>query len=469
MRKLGLGQSVVFLVPQEIETRLRTGRNAVKRGPITVQDVLVWSIHETWADIRHSIPIWATQGETFVRQQKIWRDAYNIQGPGLLHSLKNGAAERFLDDEAQSLEKRYLPATESSSVFPFQSSSSSSLASPQDPQDPQDAMLKRITDRCDEFQGLNINASSLQEEQERELSPETEQEREREIAPPSEPYDHKLSPQVREFARTGKKTQSMMMTAASSAGSAFHGAFEIFSNTTAAAYFDPRQWPRGLLVTDDFARTVKAADNGSLKSSSSSRMDNYQRDVQWLLVNNNKAHKSEDIVMVVLSSFEANALRKEMDCSSGSTLYLYAPRQNVGFAAVDDLRLYSVPGSQVGHEQIIPRNLVIELNLFAGQLYFDSYQEYTQVCSYLGLAWKAASDDGMVVSSDGFITKNKNSGDSRESGRVSSFKESPVQFLKTVLIKIRHNTEGIEKTHLGKVLSGAILTENDFVMSNVTS
>jgi hypothetical protein len=46
--------------------------------------------------------------------------------------------------------------------------------------------------------------------------------------------------------------------------------------------------------------------------------------------------------------------------------------------------------------------------------------------------------------------------------QTCGFGTSPVKFLKIILTKIRLNCEGIEKTHLGKVLEGALLTEDDF-------
>ncbi|CAH0045337.1 unnamed protein product [Clonostachys solani] len=42
------------------------------------------------------------------------------------------------------------------------------------------------------------------------------------------------------------------------------------------------------------------------------------------------------------------------------------------------------------------------------------------------------------------------------------FTASPVKFLKAIISRIRFNCEGIEKTHLGKILEGALLTEDDF-------
>jgi hypothetical protein len=41
-------------------------------------------------------------------------------------------------------------------------------------------------------------------------------------------------------------------------------------------------------------------------------------------------------------------------------------------------------------------------------------------------------------------------------------RRSPVPFLRTLLMKIRREGEGIEKTHLGRILNGVRLEEADF-------
>lgn len=66
--------------------------------------------------------------------------------------------------------------------------------------------------------------------------------------------------------------------------------------------------------------------------------------------------------------------------------------------------------------------------------------------------------EDIVVRSDGFIDPASHS-----SGRNPDtiFKETPVKFLKALLTRVRRPC-GIEKTHLGKQLEGALLTEEDF-------
>jgi hypothetical protein len=60
---------------------------------------------------------------------------------------------------------------------------------------------------------------------------------------------------------------------------------------------------------------------------------------------------------------------------------------------------------------------------------------------------------GQEASPDGFIDP--------PSGEWS-LKKSPVPFLRALLTKIRREGEGVEKTHLGRILSGVRLEECDF-------
>ncbi|CAG9949486.1 unnamed protein product [Clonostachys rosea f. rosea IK726] len=422
MRKLGHGQSVVFYVPEEIETKIRglnrTINESLGAEPITVLDVLAWSISETWEDIRRSFPIWATQGNTFARHQYHWKSMSGSNGQPVINK---GLAEKFLENEAQSLERRYRPHSQQSTFI-------DDMAQSQDP------MLQQIFQRYREFSNLDLTASSLREEQERELAPEVEEERQKERAKPAQALQHKIHSDVEKFVLTGVIRPS---------SKALKGCFELFGDTSAGNEFEVYQWPKGLLITEDFARTVKKEE-----PLEGSYMDDFLRSVQWILTSSTSGF----LTMVVISPFEANKLRDEIANSQAVVRHLYGPRQNQGFAPIDGLNLYTLPGSALRHG--IPRNLIIELNLFSGQLYFRSFQEYKEVCDYLGLAWKAA-EDGQVIMPDGFIQRPP--GDD-----TCAFKTSPVKFLKVALSKIRLNCEGIEKTHLGKVLEGALLTVDDF-------
>lgn len=154
--------------------------------------------------------------------------------------------------------------------------------------------------------------------------------------------------------------------------------------------------------------------------------------------------------LVIISPFEANELLPEINKHKAVTLHLYAPRPNLEYRALDGLDLFT-QGAPFSPANLNP-DLIVQLNLFAGQLYLSSFQEYKAVCKFLGLAWKETEGD-MEVAADGFIKPKPGS---------SGFQSSPTQFFRILLSTIRRNCETIDKTHLGKILNGEILEEKEF-------
>ncbi|KAJ4252845.1 hypothetical protein NW762_010751 [Fusarium torreyae] len=160
MRKLGKGQTVEFCIPWEIEQKISQlkGTQDIGCREITVSDVLCWVITETCLDLRKAIPLWLNQGVRFSQQREYWRKASKTSDH---HDTVTGWAEMFLEDEAQSLDQRYRPHRGQKILNELLDKVDSSMS---------DAFRSR----CDEFGLTELRTSSLQEEQERELSPETE-------------------------------------------------------------------------------------------------------------------------------------------------------------------------------------------------------------------------------------------------------------------------------------------------------
>jgi hypothetical protein len=75
----------------------------------------------------------------------------------------------------------------------------------------------------------------------------------------------------------------------------------------------------------------------------------------------------------------------------------------------------------------------------------------------LGLAWNPAGDEA-ELGPDGFIPPGLTNGGFANN---SQFTKSPVGFLKVLMGKVRSDTEDIEKTHIGRVLSGVRLLSSD--------
>ncbi|KAM0467241.1 hypothetical protein ACHAP7_012141 [Fusarium lateritium] len=419
MRRLGEGQSVVFCVPWEIEQKIAQWQIKVGSSSceITVSDVICWAITETCLDLRKAIPLWVTQGARFSGQQILWKQRVP-QEEGF------SWAGQFLEDEALSLNERYRPCSGHAGL----SSLWTRLDGP---------TIDKLQARCDSFGLTKLHTSSLQEEQERELSPETEQEQQVERPPKVEPETHGLAQPLKTWVSDGYFPGETDI---------FRPAFTTLADTSAARHFEVRGFPRNIWVTRDFATTVQVTFRQSDDS------DLFQRSVQWILIGSTKSGTHN---LVVASPYEIEELLPFIESSSNVALHLYAPRINLGFQPLDHLRLYCISGSMT--ESTIPEDSITFLNLFAGQVYLKSYQDYITVCDSLGLAW-AAVDDSVCLGPDGFIPPNASGTLVNRSG----FSRSPIQFLKVLMEKIRQNCRAITRTDMGKIIEGVILLEDDF-------
>ncbi|KAK3671303.1 hypothetical protein LTR78_008763 [Recurvomyces mirabilis] len=405
MRKLGKGQSVVFCLSQEMQVKIaeQTSKSA---SELAVSDILLFSMFETHTDARRSIPLWAVQGERFIRQDKLWRDACVDKKT----SLTKSHAEKFLEQEAQTINDRYRPH-----------------------------LTPTISD-------LHFTSSTLQEEQERELSPEIEQERQVQKASAADPAEHKLHKDVQAFATRGSFSEN---------SEAYMPAFNALQGSTAAKDFSTVQLStkQNLYVTADFAKTTQTPGGSSYAS------DAFQRPVQWLLTTRKK---SSDVVerVLIISPFEANQLNKTMTSSTAATMHVYKARTHSGFSSLSQLDFHTISAQSMPFR--VPRAIAIQLDLFAGQLYITSYDDYREICHFLGLSADTVTEAmgrcGWKVTADGFIL----SDDQGRVGGSSGIKKSPVNFFKVLMSKIRRNGKGIGKTHMGNLLEGKLFQASDF-------
>lgn len=418
MRQLAKGQTVLFFVNSEVQSKIRTLVSKPADGSIEVADVLKWAMHETFAETWRAIPIWAVQGERFLIQAQYWQDIYATGTADISRSQ----VSRFLEQERHSLEDRYRPSNSKATTLP----------------QPQASSLVRtaeIRERCAEFGTLQSDTSALQEEQERELSPEIEHERQVERPASACAAAHQLDPDVTLFVLTGKVISSSQ---------AYMPAFQALRDTDAASRFQLSQLPGSdhLLVTADFARTIQ------MPSKSSRQLDAYQRGVQWVLTT--RPAPSQSPYLMVISPFEAERLIGTIQTSPSVALHLYKPRCNASHPTFDSLGFLTIPsGAPTYH---IEHALLCQLNVFAGQLYLNSYADYVEVCTILGLAFDVPRD-GEVMAADGFVVEDI------FGARPGT---SPVKFLQALMSRIRRNGRGIGKTDMGNILSGKILQRSDF-------
>lgn len=451
MRKLGAGQSVTFCVSPEMQKRIRSLAHLEPSHPLTVTDILVCAIAETWEDTRRSLPLWAAQGLQHQHQELVWERAETS------NKLSTVDIQDYMEDEAQSLEQRYrpIPRGANSQSLVSKLTKAGELSARQD-------QVSQIREKCQSFGLANLDAMAcLQEEQERELAPEAEHEREVERPQPRKPAAHELHPAVSLFATSGIFNEE---------SPAFQPAFHTLASTSAAKYFPVETFPSDLLATADFARTIQTnKEDGNL--------DAYQRPVQWLLTSDPAAslqlplrqQQQQRMYMVLVSSWEANEIKKAMETNAENSsaarpkpppvvLRAYLPRTSLSFESLEDLTVYTVPAQSAltTPPPPLPKELVTQLNLFAGQLYLRTYDDYVRLCRYLGLSYRE-NEGETEVGPGGFVGR----AGGPEYGQCK-FAQSPVPFLGVLFRRIRRDCLDIEKTHMGRVLSGDILTEKDF-------
>lgn len=421
LRKLGHGQSVTFIIPPEIGTKIRELTATAVDDPITVKDVICWSILETWQDLKRSMPLWAVQGQRFESHKDLLNGG----------NTSKGQAEAFLEDEAQGLETRYKPRPKDDKMF-------AQLAG----WDLSNKNITQIVSRCRDFEAIAFGSAALSEEQERELSPEIEEERQVERPPKMEAETHILHPELVYLVDHGRLKRNSTI---------FEPAFKALRHTSPAKLFNLEQtpsFPTDLLVTEDFMRAVKIPPGYSYANC---MLDPYQRPVQFVITTSSLSCREAVVNAIVISPFEANELQPIIRRTNKVTLHLFAPRSNGGFESLDQLMLYNI--GRAFTPLSLSRSLTMQLNLFAGSLYLRSLTEYHEMCDFLGLLRTSMVKRGQQVHADGFI---------EPPAGEWGLKQSPVPFMRALLMKVRREGKGIEKTHLGKLLSGMRLEEADF-------
>lgn len=229
----------------------------------------------------------------------------------------------------------------------------------------------------------------------------------------------------------------------------FRPAFQSLKTTSAAKHLDPAQFPTDLLVTADFERTIKRP---AVSEEGTYVTDSFLRPVQHVLSVMSAAQPSVVQNLIIISPHEANKLKRYVIGSRKVTLHNFMPRIHESYAPLDRLNLYNV--GRDFDPSTLSASLRAQLNLFAGSLYLTSFEEYIELCDFLGLV-RPDLDlfEDQQISSDGFI--------SPPTG-TWNLQETPVPFLKALLLRLRHKGDGLEKTHLGKILNGMQLEESDF-------
>ena len=414
MRKLGSEHSVAFFASEEIQRKIASCVNKPSEDALDSSDVLLWALRQTCAHIVKDGALWASQGENYDRRSTAW-EKYK----GGVYSRAD-VANVLLEPESRSLEELYGVRDKEDEIIGGDHSLS---------------MCQRaIYDKCKEFGFRPGRGSALLEEQERELSHEKEEERQVQRAAGASPLNHSLDPALRILVKTGRYPASLRYISLSDCLHQTSQASELHHISDKFLRSDQ------LYATEDFARTIDVSRGGHI--------DHFLRPVQWIL--SAKSSKS----LLLLSPFEANELLPQIRSSEHASLHIYSPRTSRAMPSFEHLKFFTLPS----HSSISPpRHTIHELNLFSGQLFFRDRLSFEETSNMLGLHLSEIPESLQGnVDVLGFITNEQ------ERQRLGAlFKKNPVHFLRD-LIGWRRKGQGIVLTHVGLMLHGNNLGEDEF-------
>lgn len=424
MRKLGKGQSVLFCASVDIQRKILECSGKSDHDVVEVADVLKWSIEETHINTRKCCPLWATQGLIFQRQEVARTNALGQGQEQFPVEIANSMHEK----EAQTIVERYdwEKSTSDERVL-FNHGNDNALSRRQE-------QVDAIREKCGQFEIMSLNSAQLQEEQERELSPENEREQQVHRPPALDPAPHTMHRDVKNFLTSG--TLNLR-------SDAFKPAFDTLRLTSAAPSLEGNAWPKGVLVTADFARTVEASEQHPL--------DLYQRPVNWVV------RSSQERGLVVLSPYEANEALPLILKYKRVSLHVYSACTSGTMRPIDGLEFYAIPSIQspipYGSETML-------LNIFAGQLYFKDFDEYVDLCRFLGLCYEPPTVNVRVLG-DGFVHPSDRAQYDAIMAQECPFSKSPVPLVQE-LIGYRRKGLGYARSHMGAILNGERLTRETF-------
>ncbi|KAI5999356.1 hypothetical protein F5J12DRAFT_847811 [Pisolithus orientalis] len=388
--------------------KLGHGHSVMFFGPLDVDRRICNAARKSDGDTIHpsDILLWA-MGETCV---EIQNNAPYWAQQGRDHASRYRAWSEFCSDEITSEELATTWRRPDAKTL-------EELYAPSNRADQPILSIPAIDQRC---RGLGVSSSAnsnMNEEQEREIVHEIERETQVERPSPARAAEHQVSAYVRRFVHSGivdpNSTSFILM-------------FDSFCDTRAPTQ-EKNVWSRRAFATSDYCTVVQKR-GGKGKRKTGADVGECLRPVNWIL----SSQSNGDPILVILSPFEVNELLPKIR-SSGSVCL--QPRMR----PCDDLLLYTIPRAR--SDCIAPSSLVDQVNLFAGQLYLRDYDTYLRLCRFLCVYADDLADEGDL-----------------EDG---SFQKSPLPFLKHVT-NLRRRGMSFAPTHIGRILNGRLLKEEDF-------
>ncbi|EPS45484.1 hypothetical protein H072_529 [Dactylellina haptotyla CBS 200.50] len=464
MRKLGKGHTLAFISSPDIYAQIQKEARKSEAQEVNVSDVLLWTMLESCRQIQHGFSTWADQGFKYQRRRaaksvfshnknklKLEKGILEVESRPLIkmYGVRDG------EDDAQDEEEEDEDEDEDEDVEEADEKDIEEDDEEDGEEDDEecdekdaegelspDVHAQTIQNRLDEFNIKQSTSIGVQEEQEREVNHEVEEERSIERPLPATALKHTLHPAVSQLVQTGNFEPNPTV---------FKRAFNIFAQTSCRNLLEISAWSSDLYVTKDFAETVERRPGESI--------DDYLRPVRWIV------YTGEGGPLVIISPWEANQLMPKFRDSKVSRLHCYAPKVSRNMQTFEFLDFCPVPSAEkYDLEFMMDSDIRIQLNTFAGQLFFNDMQYYQDLQRFLGMSSINISEE-LKRGNDGWMSKSDFEEFARRilamAGQTGSFSRNPAPFLAEIT-RMRRKGQGFSSTHLGMLLNTRILKAKDF-------
>jgi len=459
MRNLGYGQSVCFFAPPEVHRKIlyhmKTGHESSQDKQVETIDVLCWVMHESVTQTQQNFTLWASQGIDYQTRRSI---AFPSMWKTHINYKQFTAAWKKAD--SKTLTEMYSTSDrDSSSIMCIidRKVNDSRLQK-------RKKELLAIRLRCEEHQITHIRELSLQELQEREVIRETIQE----CSPVDEPRPrigpctHKLHLGLAKFIGTGVPPAD-----SGTLGSPFCSLMDTLTQTSFSNFIERERWESNILTTQDFASTVKTLRHHwySMPEFNDLQTDLYLRPVTWVL--STGALQEGRLTLIILSPFEVNELLPQIRKSKFVNLHMYSAKMKRPTPDFYDLTSLAIPALPDKHkwQTMYPETegLMIQINLYAGELFFGSYEVYCKACEFLGIC--VGEGETPILHPVGCQGIRRMVG--CQVGKVT-FQRSQLKFLKH-LVEARRRGIDVDHTHMDCLLRWRLLQPRDWKVRVVDS
>ncbi|KAL8627825.1 hypothetical protein Q9189_006473 [Teloschistes chrysophthalmus] len=411
LRQLGHGQSLMFIAPPEVHEDIIKITQPQQSANITGLHVIEWALKQSCLQIARNQPLRVMQGLSYYRRlRSLTRLKSLIQSRDATEASDDieSAAEDLIEWEAQSLRDLYGPAVMRTDAPTLISTSRQQTEKP----------IQELLQLWDALDAQLSQSANVHEELEREVGHEVEQQAQIERPPKAVAETPKVDPELNNFIQTGTQQDFERFA------TLYYGIFRKLSSAALLKRQENASVPvRG---STDFIRTVEL--------NKGNPSDEYLRPVHWILVPKKPRDNPPAQCALIISQFEVNqCLDAILARTSRVALISYEPRVTRSMPSLDSssqqqYNNHPLPGAKEAWNALDPA-VRAQVHLFAGQLYFSSFEEYRLVLKMLG------GGSTMGGWSKGFLKE---------------------------WVGVRRKGHGYLKTHVGEVVTGRVLGREVF-------